>query len=99
VSACSGTGLSLYKDPDQIREALLAQTPVGTSSDNVAQVLLAHNYSMSRVKTGYVRRISESSFEEVGVASIRADLGKYYRAPSGPLMSPDTGASTWMATW
>jgi hypothetical protein len=81
VAACSGTGLSLSKDPDHIREVLLTQTPVGTSSDNVAQVLQAHNYTMSRAKIGYVRRTGDSSFEEVGVTSIKADLGKYYTTP------------------
>ena len=81
VSACSGTGLSLRKDPDQIREALLARTPVGTTSDDVIQLLQAKHYSMTQAKSGYVRRTGESSFEEVGVASIRADLGRYYTSP------------------
>jgi len=83
TGACSSTGLPLHKNPDKIRAALLTQTPVGTTSDNVVQQLQAHNYSMNRVKTGYVRRTGESSFEEVGVASIKADLGKYYFFPFG----------------
>ena len=83
VAACSSTGLSLRKDPDQIREALLVQTPVGTSSDDVVQSLRAHHYSMSQAKTGYLQRTSDSSFEEVGVTSIKADLGRYYTSPFG----------------
>ncbi len=83
LAACTGTGLPLRKDPEQIRAALLTQTPVGTSSDTVVQLLQAHDYSMNRAKTGYVRRTGESSFEEVGVASIKADLGKYYASPFG----------------
>jgi hypothetical protein len=81
VAACSGPDLSLHKDPDQIREALLARTPVGTSSDSVIQSLQAHHYSMNQVKTGYLQRTGNSSFEEVGVASIKADLGRYYISP------------------
>lgn len=81
LAACSSTGLPLRKDPDQIRDALLAQTPVGTSAEAVAQAIQAHNYRMSRVKTGYMRRTSDDSFEEVGVTHIKADLGKYYTSP------------------
>lgn len=81
LSACSGPGLPLRKDPDKIRATLLAQTPVGTSSDSVVQSLQAQNYSLTRVKTGYVRRTGESSYEEIGVESIKADLGKYSVIP------------------
>lgn len=83
LAACSSPGLSLRKDPDQIREALLAQTPVGTGTDTVVQVLQARHADVSRYKTGYVRRLDNDAFEEVGVTSIKAGLGRYYTSPFG----------------
>lgn len=73
------TSYSLFRSEASIRTSLLKQTPLGTSSTNVRafvekQGWLVRNYVGN---TGFLKQESSKPNEEVGVSSIRGNLGDY----------------------
>lgn len=69
----------LRKDADSLREYFLAQTPVGTSIDEVLKKLRADGYiPLPNMASGFVRQGSGKEDLVVGQSSIKAKLGNYW---------------------
>lgn len=82
VTACKAGGISPRTDAETIRRNFLAQTPVGTSFEDVMGKLSARGYrAIPSLTAGFLRQEKGQLAVTVGVSSIRADIGDYWTFP------------------
>jgi hypothetical protein len=69
----------LRKNADSLRDHFFAQTPVGTSFDEVLKKLRADGYApIPNMASGFVRQEAGEEALIVGQSSIKATLGDYW---------------------
>lgn len=82
IAACHAQPLPLRKDPQELRQQFLQQTPLGTPLGEVLERLKAEGLNVSPVKnTGFLRQEAGQQMAVVGESSVSAELGSYWTFP------------------
>lgn len=79
--AVGGRFFSLRRTSEEIRQALLVETPIGSSFEEALQRLRERGYSPAPSNNGFYRQEAGQLPTTVGVSSIRVTLGDYWWIP------------------